>query len=100
MARFSRCCACSIFAALVLAYLAGAPPAVAETVLRIANLDEPESLDPHKVWNSRQIHIARNLFEGLVVLDPKGDVAPGATESSTVSEDGLTYRFNQQRRTR
>ena len=93
MARFSRCCACSIFAALVLAYLAGAPPAVAETVLRIANLDEPESLDPHKVWNSRQIHIARNLFEGLVVLDPKGDVAPGAAESWTVSEDGLTYRF-------
>ena len=81
MARFSRCCACSIFAALVLAYLAGAPPAVAETVLRIANLAEPESLDPHKTVLQPEINIMGNLFEGLVVLDPKGNVAPGVAES-------------------
>ena len=93
MKRLSHSCARGILAALMLACLIGVPPAVAETVLRIANLGEPESLDPHKVWNSRQTNIARNLFEGLVMLDPKGDVAPGAAESWTVSEDGLTYRF-------
>ena len=70
------------------------PPAVAETVLRIANLAEPETLDPHKVVTNVQINITRNLFEGLVVLDPKGNVAAGVAESWTVSEDGLVYRFN------
>jgi oligopeptide transport system substrate-binding protein len=93
MARYSRYCACSIFAVLMFACLAGAPPAVAETVLRIAHLAEPETLDPHKTTLVREINITRNLFEGLVVLDPKGNVAPGVAESWTVSEDGLLYRF-------
>jgi oligopeptide transport system substrate-binding protein len=91
MASLSR--ACSIFVALTLASLIGVPPAVAETVLRIANLAEPESLDPHKVTTNFQENITRNLFEGLVVLDPKGNVAPGVAESWSVSEDGLSYRF-------
>jgi hypothetical protein len=43
MAPCSRYCAYSIFATLMLACLAGAPPAAAETVLRIANLSEPDS---------------------------------------------------------
>jgi oligopeptide transport system substrate-binding protein len=68
-------------------------PAVAETVLRIANLAELETLDPHKVVATMAIHITRNLFEGLVVLDPKGNVVPGVAESWSVSEDGLSYRF-------
>jgi oligopeptide transport system substrate-binding protein len=93
MARFRRSCAYCIFAALMLACLAGAPPATAETVLRIANLAEPESLDPHKTVLQPEINIMGNLFEGLVVLDPKGNVAPGVAESWSVSEDGLTYRF-------
>ena len=50
-------------------------------MLRIANLAEPESLDPHKTTMLEQINITRNLFEGLVVLDPKGNVAPGVAES-------------------
>src|SRR5579864_8548000 len=77
MASFGR----SIFAALTLACLIGAPPAVGEAVLRIANMAEPESLDPHKTSAQFQINITRNLFEGLVVLDPKGNVAPGVAES-------------------
>jgi oligopeptide transport system substrate-binding protein len=93
MASFSRSCACSIFAALTLACLIGVPPAVAETVLHIANLAEPETLDLHKTTLQEQINIIRNLFEGLVVLDPKGNVAPGVAESWSVSEDGLLYRF-------
>ena len=94
MARYRRYCARSIFVALMLACLAGASPAVAETVLRIANLAEPESLDPHKTFVTAEFNIQHsNLFEGLVVLDPKGNVTPGVAESWTVSEDGLTYRF-------
>jgi ABC-type oligopeptide transport system substrate-binding subunit len=93
MARFSRSCACGIFAALMVAAFVAVPPAVAETVLRIANLAEPESLDPHKVLSNPALRVSRNLFEGLVVLDPKGNVAPGVAESWSVSEDGLSYRF-------
>jgi ABC-type oligopeptide transport system substrate-binding subunit len=93
MAPFSRSCARGILAALVLTSIVGVPPAVAETVLRIANTAEPETLDPHKTAQQVQINITRNLFEGLVVLDPKGNVAPGVAESWSVSEDGLSYRF-------
>ena len=82
-----------IFAALTLACVTAAAPAVAESVLRIANLAEPESLDPHKVTANFASHVTRNLFEGLVVLDPKGNVAPGVAESWSVTEDGLSYRF-------
>jgi ABC-type oligopeptide transport system substrate-binding subunit len=77
----------------MLACLTGAPQAAAETVLRIANLSEPESLHPHKTQFQQEMNITRNLFEGLVVLDPKGNVAPGVAESWSVSEDGLSYRF-------
>jgi ABC-type transport system substrate-binding protein len=70
-----------ISAALILAGVVVAPPAVAETVLRIANLAEPETLDPHKNALAVDWHIVCNLFEGLVVRDPKGNVAPGVAES-------------------
>jgi ABC-type oligopeptide transport system substrate-binding subunit len=93
MARLSRSCACNIFAALMLACFIAAPPAVAETVLRVANIAEPETLDPHKTLLQAETNILRNLFEGLVVLDPKGNVAPGVAESWSISEDGLSYRF-------
>jgi ABC-type oligopeptide transport system substrate-binding subunit len=88
-----RSCARGILAALILACLVGPAPALAETVLRIANLAEPETLDPHKVNTAQAWNIALNLFEGLVVRDPKGNVVPGVAESWTVSEDGLFYRF-------
>jgi len=94
MVGFPLSRACGILAAaLMLACSIVVPPAFAETVLRIANLEEPEALDPHKTTLQAQINIMRNLFEGLVVLDPKGNVAPGVAESWSVSEDGLSYRF-------
>jgi ABC-type oligopeptide transport system substrate-binding subunit len=93
MARVSHSCARGILAALLFACLIGVPPAAAETVLRIANLAEPESLDPHRTALLTEVHVVRNLFEGLVVLDPKGNVAPGVAESWSISEDGLSYRF-------
>jgi ABC-type oligopeptide transport system substrate-binding subunit len=68
-------------------------PAAAEKVLRVANMGEPETLDPHKTSTVGESNILRNLFEGLMVLDPAGNVAPGVAESYAVSEDGLTYTF-------
>jgi oligopeptide transport system substrate-binding protein len=94
MASLSRSCARGILAALMLSSVVGVPPAVADTVLRIANMAEPDTLDPHKQETPAESHIMRNLFETLVVRNPKGNVAPGVAESWSVSEDGTTYRFN------
>jgi ABC-type oligopeptide transport system substrate-binding subunit len=81
-------------AALILAGPIGKiTPAVAEKVLRMANMAEPETLDPHKSSTTDASNILRNLFEGLMVLDPSGKVAPGVAESFSISEDGLIYTF-------
>jgi hypothetical protein len=53
----SRSCACGPFAALALVCLIGITPAVAETVLRIANMEELETLDPHKT-TLQGLHLA------------------------------------------
>jgi oligopeptide transport system substrate-binding protein len=83
-----------VAAAVILAGLTGTiMPAAAEKVLRIANMAEPETLDPHKASTVNESNILRNLFEGLMVLDPGGKVAPGVAESFSISEDGLTYSF-------
>jgi oligopeptide transport system substrate-binding protein len=85
-----------IFAAVLMLFgAAGATtPARAEKVLRIANMGEPETLDPHKTATTVEHRILLNLFEGLVVQDPKGNVAPGVAEKWAISNDGLTYTFN------
>jgi len=69
-------------------------PAVAQKVLRVANMGEPETLDPHKTSTTVEHRVLLNLFEGLVVQDPQGKVAPGVAEKWSISEDGQTYTFN------
>lgn len=55
----------------------------------INNGAEPTSLDPHKVEGIPEAVIIRQLFEGLVVRDEKGNILPGvATEWS--SNDNFT----------
>jgi ABC-type oligopeptide transport system substrate-binding subunit len=79
--------------AAILAGRAGIAAAAGRKVLRVANLSEPETLDPHKTSTVTESNILRNLFEGLMVLDPYGKVALGVAESYAISEDGLTYTF-------
>ena len=84
----------AITLAFLVAWFASGPsPAAAEKVLRVANQGEPETLDPQKTSTTVESNVLRNLFEGLVVQDPKGNVAPGVAESWTASEDGVTYTF-------
>src|SRR5258708_16752713 len=95
MMDFKFCRRRGILAAafLLAASLGGAAPAAAEKVLRIANMGEPESLDPHKTSTTGESRILRQLFEGLVVHDSKPNVVPAVAESWTLSEAGLTYTF-------
>jgi oligopeptide transport system substrate-binding protein len=62
-------------------------------VLRRGNGAEPQTLDPHRAEGVPESNILRDLFEGLVSESPDGELAPGAAESWTASEDGLVYTF-------
>ena len=66
--------------------------ALAQELLR-GNGPEPSTLDPHRCQEVACGNILRDLYEGLVTEDAAGVVIPGAAESWTRSDDGLTWRF-------
>ena len=62
-------------------------------VMRRGNGAEPQSLDPHRAEGVPSGNIQRDLFEGLTIEAPNGDVIPGVAESWRISEDGRIYVF-------
>jgi len=79
---------------LMAAIIAGSmAPALAESVLTRGNGAEPATLDPHSTDNRAESNILRDLFEGLVVYGPAGQIQPGVAEAWEVSDDGITYTF-------
>lgn len=54
---------------------------------------DPEYLDPQIISFAGSKNIIANCFEGLVTLNPQGEIAPGCAESWSISPDGLTYTF-------
>jgi oligopeptide transport system substrate-binding protein len=73
--------------------LLAAGPALAQSVFHRGNDSDPETLDPQKTQTTAEAHLLRDLFEGLVIHNAKGEVVPGAAESWTISTDGKTYTF-------
>lgn len=80
-----------LFAAMFFA--SGALSARAESVLRVAILGEPDTLDPQTSATSYASDIDRQMFIGLTQITREGKLGPGAASSWTISPDGLTYRF-------
>ena len=81
-------------AGLALALSAGlAGGLAAQDVLRVGNMGEPATLDPHRASGTWENNIIGDMFLGLTTEGPDGSVVPGAAESWTVSDDGLTYTF-------
>jgi len=80
-------------AALLAAPLLGIPAARAEVVYHRGNAGEPQTLDQHQTSIDIESNVLKDLYEGLVAYDAKGEVVPGAAESWTVSPDGRTYTF-------
>jgi oligopeptide transport system substrate-binding protein len=78
-------------AALACAVLAGG--AAAQVVYNRGNDADPETLDPHKTATVYEANILRDLYEGLVIHDAAGRVAPGVAEKHEISDDGRVYRF-------
>lgn len=62
--------------------------------LRVAVPAEPPQLDPttNAAAAIDQI-VNHNIYEGLVVIDSKGNIVPGLAESWDISDDGLVYTF-------
>ena len=71
------------------------PPcgAIAQVTYHRGNTADPETLDPHKTSTVYEASILRDLFEGLVIHNGKGEVVPGAAESWTSSSDGTVLTF-------
>lgn len=56
------------------------------------NGTEPQSLDPHKIEGVAESHLARDLFEGLIIINEDGEMEPRLAESWT-NEDFKTWQF-------
>src|SRR3712207_6609404 len=67
--------------------------AVAQVVYHRGNDGEPETLDVHKTSTVGESHVLRDLYEGLVIKNNKGEVVPGVAEKWEMADDGKTYRF-------
>jgi len=67
--------------------------AQAEKILRVGNDGEPQSMDPHFISTVQTSRISDDMSLGLLTYGPDGQPVPGAAESWTVSDDGMTYTF-------
>jgi oligopeptide transport system substrate-binding protein len=82
-----------VVSATALATLTLPSPAHAEMVYRMATMGEPKSLDPHVVSGTWENYIVGDAFIGLLTDAADASPVPGAAESWTISDDGLTYTF-------
>ena len=72
----------------------GVTPGWAESVLTRGNGAEPSTLDPHSTDGRSESNIFRDLFEGLVVYGPSGQILPGVAEAWELSDDSTVYTFH------
>ena len=75
-----------------------APPVRAQAldraqVLDIATDQSPVGLDPHVATSFATQIVTSTLYEGLTAVDAGLRTVPALAQSWTVSDDGLTYRF-------
>src|SRR5690606_29217830 len=71
----------------------GSSPGDEDELLRRGLTAEISTLDPHFNVLVETSSVLLDLYEGLVRLDPGGNVVPGVAESWTVSDDGRRYTF-------
>ena len=91
--KFKRFAICLFFSVLAHSSFAADTPTIKQ-VLHRGNGSEPQSLDPHKSEGLPSSNIQRDLYEGLVIESPSGQLIPGVALSWTVSPDGRVYIFN------
>jgi oligopeptide transport system substrate-binding protein len=62
-------------------------------VLRRGALSDPATLDPQRAAEVYSYEVLRDLFEGLTVETPEGNVAPGVARDWSVDATGRRYQF-------
>ena len=60
---------------------------------RTAFADSFLVFDPAKIKDSNSHEVARQIFDGLVELNPAGEIVPSIAKSWIISPDKLTYQF-------
>ena len=69
-------------------------PSDVDTTFVFGASGDPSSLDPAFASDGESFRISRQIFEGLVGVEPgTADPAPLLAKSWTVSDDGLSYTF-------
>ena len=83
----------AIAAGLLLAYLAAAPAATADSTLKVALHSDLKIIDP--VWTTALIstHHGFMIYDTLFALDEKLEVKPQMVDRWSVSDDKLTWTF-------
>jgi oligopeptide transport system substrate-binding protein len=79
--------------ALSASAVALASVANAESVLRVANFGEPDTLDPQNMSGTWENRISGDMFLGLTTEAADGSVIPGSATEWKISEDGTVYTF-------
>jgi oligopeptide transport system substrate-binding protein len=71
-----------------------AEPGASSSVLNRGIVVDPETLDAHKARTNQAADVLRDIGEGLVSYSANGELVAGVAERWTISDDGLTYRFD------
>ncbi|HEY5613624.1 MAG TPA: ABC transporter substrate-binding protein, partial [Lysobacter sp.] len=67
--------------------------AVGAQTLQRGNGPEPGTLDAHRCQEVACGNVLRDLYEGLVTEDARGQLVPGMAQRWSVSADGRTWTF-------
>lgn len=62
-------------------------------VLRVAQENDPGTLDPARAYDTGSIAFVRVMYRGLVEYDFNARIQPELAQSYSLSPDGKTYRF-------
>lgn len=79
--------------ALILILFGLAASALSAAVLERGVGPEPDALDIHMAQSLSALNVLRDLHEGLISFDTRGQLIPGIAESWELSADELTWRF-------
>ncbi len=85
--------ATTVLTVLLCCQPAAAEQAQGDTVIRLGNAGEPQTLDPQRYNLRLEETILTDLFLGLTAMNAEGRIVPGAAESWTTSADGLVWTF-------
>ncbi len=67
--------------------------AFAQVTFNRGNDGDPETLDVQKGSTVTEAHLMRDLYEGLMIHNAKGDVVYGVAQSHTESGNGTVFTF-------